>query len=154
MNQSNNQIYSVVPTHLSFQDGWLPHASRLILRNKLHTFVSEYDASGHMVFSVVVWFPAGQDHSAGKHFRVPDEEQYRVMWTTASTWPAYRGMGCPSMDHFSTLPYGWMPDDGVDFVKQILEHLTGRWMQLCDQAEDHLATCVSPHHPNPALQDV
>jgi len=46
-----------------------------------------------------------------------------------------------SIGHFSMLPYGWIPDDGVDFFTQFMLYLKGRWLELCDFAEEHLTEC-------------
>jgi hypothetical protein len=41
------------------------------------------------------------------------------------------------------MPFGWIPDDGVDFFKQFILYLKERWLRLCDLAKDHLAARVS-----------
>lgn len=52
------------------------------------------------------------------------------------------GTGWQTSTHYSTLPNGWIPDDGVDFFKQFLEHLQARWLRLCQQGEELLAFSV------------
>ncbi|KAK4119368.1 hypothetical protein N657DRAFT_554230, partial [Parathielavia appendiculata] len=42
--------------------------------------------------------------------------------------------------HFSMLPNGWIPDDGVDFFKQFICHLRERWYTECDLVEKDLTT--------------
>jgi len=111
--------------------------------NELKVLMSEPTDSGNLTFSMLLWFPAGSNHEVGKHFKVPDGGHCRITWTTASTCATYRGTGTPSMDHFSTLPYGWLPNDGADFIGQFLESLVHRWRRLCEQGKDHLGTCVS-----------
>jgi hypothetical protein len=49
-----------------------------------------------------------------------------------------------SRNHFSMLPYGWIPDDGVDFFKQFVRCLKDMWCEECDSAEKVLAERVSP----------
>jgi hypothetical protein len=48
-----------------------------------------------------------------------------------------------SVDHYSTLPNGWIPDDGIDFFEQITLHLEERWISVCDAADEHLKKSVS-----------
>lgn len=56
-----------------------------------------------------------------------------------------------SIDHFSMLPYSWIPDDGVDFFTQFIVYLKGRWLKLCDLAEEHLTQRVSGPYLVPVL---
>ncbi len=48
-----------------------------------------------------------------------------------------------SINHFSMLPHGWMPDDGVDFFKQFVLCLKDAWFTECNLAEEDLTTQVS-----------
>jgi ankyrin repeat protein len=43
----------------------------------------------------------------------------------------------------NTLPDGWIPIDGAEFLIRFLHHLSTRWFSVCDKAEEHLASCVS-----------
>lgn len=56
-----------------------------------------------------------------------------------------------SITYFSVLPYGWIPDDGVDFFTQFIFHLKGRWLKLYNLSEEHLAMYVSCATLLPAL---
>lgn len=56
-----------------------------------------------------------------------------------------------SLDHFSMMPFGWIPDDGVEFFKQFIPYLEERWLRLCDLAKDHLAARVSWAEPAPSF---
>lgn len=53
-----------------------------------------------------------------------------------------------STNHLSTLPYGWIPDDGVDFFKQFIMCLKDRWDVECDLVEGDLAKRVSSSGAN------
>jgi hypothetical protein len=98
-----------------------------------------------MTFSVGIWFPAGQDHRNGEHFKVPDWGHCRITWTTISAeWDTNNESGRISMDHFSMLSNGWIPEDGLDFFAQFLDNLRERWLKVCNLAEQHLTDCVSP----------
>ncbi|KAH4081955.1 hypothetical protein HBH46_223240 [Parastagonospora nodorum] len=136
-----NRHLFLLPSCLLWQKSHLPHSSMVAKPNELKTLLPESADSEDTTFSMLLWFPAGSNHETGKHFKVPDGGQCRITWTTASTCATYRGTGTLSMDHFSTLPCGWLPDDGVDFIGQFLESLILRWRRLCEQGKDHLATC-------------
>jgi hypothetical protein len=73
---------------------------------------------------------------------MPDGGKFRIAWKIIR--PTY-----PKNDpwwpivYFSMLPYGWIPNDGIDFFKQFMLHLEERWLKLCQQAEEHLTKSVS-----------
>lgn len=48
-----------------------------------------------------------------------------------------------SVDHYSMLPNGWIPDDGIDMFQQIILYLQERWISVCDAADEHLKRSVS-----------
>jgi hypothetical protein len=37
-----------------------------------------------------------------------------------------------SIEHFSTLPYGWIPKNGIEFIQQFISIVEKRWIQLCN----------------------
>jgi hypothetical protein len=93
--------------------------------------------------SVAIWFPTGQGPGNQEQFNISNWGECRIAWTMK---PLASSSGRPcweSIDHFSTLPYGWIPDDGVDFFTQFILYLKERWLKLCDLTEDHLTKCVS-----------
>lgn len=51
------------------------------------------------------------------------------------------------IDHFSTLPYGWIPDNEVEFFTQFMQFLQERWLELGRLAEEHLYAHVSKPCP-------
>jgi len=59
------------------------------------------------------------------------------------------GKSWQSATYFSTLPNGCIPDDGVDFFKQFLDHLRTRWLQICQQGEELLSDSVCTYAPKP-----
>jgi hypothetical protein len=109
----------------------------------LQIFHKEQTNGPGISFSVAAWFPARQGLESQKQFKMPNWGESRITWTmmppanpsSRSTWK--------SRDHFSTLPYGWIPDDGVDFFTQFILCLKERWLKLCDLAEKHLSDRVS-----------
>jgi len=48
-----------------------------------------------------------------------------------------------SIDHFSTLPYGWIPANGADFFALFMQYLKEKWLVICGEAEEHLSKRVS-----------
>jgi hypothetical protein len=53
------------------------------------------------------------------------------------------GLCWKSMDHFSTLSYGWIPNNGADFFALFVQTLKEKWLMLCGLAEEHLSKRVS-----------
>lgn len=94
-------------------------------------------------FSVSSWFPAGQDSpQQQQYFNMPDWGESRIAWTIIS--PASpQSRPWESIDHYSTLPNGWIPDDGIDFFHHFILHMEQTWMKLCDAADEHLKQSVS-----------
>ncbi|KAL5085099.1 hypothetical protein Trisim1_010887 [Trichoderma cf. simile WF8] len=41
--------------------------------------------------------------------------------------------------YFSTLPYGWIPDDDLDLFRQFIDHLKTPWLSFCKNFEAHLS---------------
>jgi hypothetical protein len=109
--------------------------------NKLQISQQE-ETDGHGVnFSVSLWFPAEQDLSQ-RHLNMPDCDKCRIAWTIIP--PTNRNdESWKSIDHFSTLPYGWIANDSVDFFMQFILYLKERWLKICHRAEEHLTDCVS-----------
>ncbi|KAG7403026.1 Serine/threonine-protein phosphatase 6 regulatory ankyrin repeat subunit C [Fusarium oxysporum f. sp. rapae] len=46
-----------------------------------------------------------------------------------------------SIAHLSVLPYGWMPDNGIEFFALFIAELERRWSALCDDTKSYLHTC-------------
>ncbi|OAF62704.2 hypothetical protein VC83_01210 [Pseudogymnoascus destructans] len=88
-------------------------------------------------FCVAVCFPPrhGADQ---KHGNMPAWNKRAIAWTMIPPKDPSDG---PSkmINHLSTLPYGWIPDDGVDFFKQFIICLKDRWVVGCDLVEGDLA---------------
>lgn len=47
--------------------------------------------------------------------------------------------------YYSMLQDSSIPDDGIELFQQFLAHLPRRWLNLCDQFEEHLSRLVSQH---------
>jgi ankyrin repeat protein len=104
---------------------------------------SQYHDGQYDRIYVAIQFPAEPDLQGQKHAEVSYWDTSRIAWTMM-TYSNPNGDRCwKSINHFSMMPYGWIPDDGLDFFKQFLLYLKERWSNLCDLAEDHLTIRVS-----------
>ena len=61
-----------------------------------------------------------------------------IAWTMVFSASMRDGNGWRSMDHFSTLPYGWIPRDGTELFSLFIQHLRQSWHGFCISAEEHL----------------
>jgi hypothetical protein len=74
--------------------------------------------------------------------------QWSVLWNSSmESWV--------SMEHFSTLPYVMMPQNGIDFLQLFIFFLELRWLDLCSRHYTSLSKSVSqlqitlhPEHMN------
>lgn len=93
--------------------------------------------------ALAIQFPAEQNLKQ----KEVDEKQYwkncRVSWTMVFISNSNSNRNWMSVQHFSIMPYGELPDTGVDFFKQFMGYITKRWLKLCELAEDHLSILVS-----------
>ncbi|PCH05679.1 Hypothetical protein PENO1_021120 [Penicillium occitanis (nom. inval.)] len=78
--------------------------------------------------SVLLWFPDGNDpFPQQEYFNMPRWPSTCIAWTILSpSNPHIRPW--QSVDYYSMLPNGWIPDDGIDFFQQIVLHLEERWI--------------------------
>jgi hypothetical protein len=94
-------------------------------------------------FSVAVWFPVGEIPKYKESFRMPVGEKIIITWTISQFRRPDGKQYRKAIDHFSTLPFGWIPDHDIDFFKQFILRLGDKWLELCDLGEKHLNDCVS-----------
>jgi hypothetical protein len=135
------RCYSVLRGHLHWQEVPLSHSKEHLRPNELQITHKE-DSSGQGVsFCVSISFPAEQDAFPGR-FKMPEWGEFRIAWTIIPPASA-NNMPWKSIDHYSMLPYGWIPNDGIDFFIQFILYLKERWLKLCDLGEKHLNESVS-----------
>lgn len=100
----------------------------------------------HVRIHVGAHFPSGRPGRDGE-----TQKQFGTLWhwtycsiAWTMTPPASRkdGRHWKSIDHFSLLPYGWIPDDGADFLLQFILYMKERWLALGTLAEAHLGQRV------------
>jgi len=87
---------------------------------------------------VGIWFPL-RDPNLGEPFMMSADEKVMISWTI---FP-FSDIGQKAIDHFSTLPYGSIPDHHIDFFSHFILHLKEKWLELCNQEERHLTELVS-----------
>ena len=61
-----------------------------------------------------------------------------IAWKMVFSTERKGGRSWKSIEHFSTLPFGWIPKDGVDFFSLFIEYLSRRWHLFCISAEERL----------------
>ncbi|KAL7935803.1 hypothetical protein V8C35DRAFT_262360 [Trichoderma chlorosporum] len=66
-----------------------------------------------------------------------DFKASRIAWRAIR--PIRPGSPWPSIVYFSTLPYGWIPDDGMHFFEQFVTHINAQWLELCRQFGEYLS---------------
>ncbi|KAF2800332.1 hypothetical protein K505DRAFT_228981, partial [Melanomma pulvis-pyrius CBS 109.77] len=77
-----------------------------------------------------------------------------IAWTMVSPTRPTDGSCWKSIDHFSTLSYGWIPDNGADFFTLFVQTLKEKWLTLCELAEERLSKrrldqlCAKGDSPN------
>lgn len=105
-------------------------------------FHQEQNNSSRVDFCAAGLYPIEQDSETHKHFNIKWDE-CGIAWTMMPLTTSESGPRWKSIYHFSMLPYGWIPGNGVDFFGQFVRNLGGRWLKLCDSADEHLSRRVS-----------
>lgn len=108
-------------------------------------FHPEPNDSKDVDISVAVLFSGGQDPTHEKCFKIPVGEKttIRIKWTISRLRKLKGKQYWKAIDHYSTLPYGRIPDNGIDFFQDFILQLKDKWLKLCDLGEKHLTDCVS-----------
>jgi hypothetical protein len=134
--------YSSVPVHIPGPiRPMMPVFHRLATRGGIH-------------FTLALDFPSLSRLLRGTTITTADTSHgdlLMIRWTVArkaNSGPGVNsnstGQSWQSVTHFSTLPNGWIPDGGVDFVKQFLDQLRVKWLRLCEDGENLLSDSVRP----------
>jgi hypothetical protein len=132
MDDSENSLLSKVP---------ISGSKELVAPNKLQISLPRKVDSREIDISVSLWFPTEQI-SSPKHFSIRDGGKCRIAWKMIRSADLKSNRRKPIV-YFSTLPYGWIPSDEIDLFKQFIVCIKGRWLMLCQQAEEHLSERVS-----------
>ncbi len=122
----------------------IPGSEDNLQRDKLQIFHKKQTDGLAISFSAAVWFSAIPIQENQKNFNIPDWGECRIAWTMGPSTDPNGRPSWNSIDHFSMMLYGWIPDDGFDLFTQFILYLKKeRWLKICDLAEEHLAKCVS-----------
>jgi ankyrin repeat protein len=121
----------------------IPEWKAALKRDKLEIYHRPLSDDKSVNFSVAVWFAGGEDPSHEGCFKIHESKKIRITWTVLRLAKPNQGRYWKAMDHYSTLPYGWIPDNGNDFFKDFILLLRDKWLELCGEGEQHLTGCVS-----------
>jgi ankyrin repeat protein len=104
-------------------------------------FSKENRINEHTLICLGVRYPSGRSTFKTKHFET-SWDICVIAWTIIPPTKATDGPNWNSVAHISMLPYGWIPNDGADFLQQFILYLKERWLKLCDLAEEHMSSQV------------
>jgi hypothetical protein len=68
---------------------------------------------------------------------------YRICWTMVATQNAAGKDHWTTVDYFSTLEIGSIPESGTAFFGALVTTVSAGWIRLCNNIDRHLARCVS-----------
>ncbi|KAL7903818.1 ankyrin repeat-containing domain protein [Trichoderma velutinum] len=71
--------------------------------------------------------------------RTYDTKVTRVMWRVIRLDPNNPESPWIPVVYFSTLPYGWIPDNELHLFRQFSDHLKTQWLDFCNRFENHLS---------------
>jgi hypothetical protein len=71
----------------------------------------------------------------------------RICWTMVATQNTAGKDQWTTVDYFSTLEIGSIPDSGTAFFCALITTVSAAWIRLCDNIDRHLAGCVSCSKP-------
>lgn len=109
--------------------------------NKFRVYYEKIDDHATKIH-VSLSFPVGEGSLLQPQYIMPSSPLSHAAWTIICP-PDPHIRPWRSVDHYSMLPNGWIPDDGNDFFQQIILHLEERWIRVCDTADEHLKISVS-----------
>jgi hypothetical protein len=68
---------------------------------------------------------------------------YRICWTMVATQNVAGKNHWTTVDYFSTLDIGSIPESGTAFFSALVTTVSAAWIRLCNDVDGHLARCVS-----------
>ncbi|CAJ0543837.1 Ff.00g039510.m01.CDS01 [Fusarium sp. VM40] len=118
---------------------WIPSPTTLSSLENTMRMVSNYrHDSKHSTAFAIALVPSFQLDLKMGH--IISWEGCGVGWTL-DDFKRSSGSTGKTKDHryYSMLQDSWIPDDGIELFEQFLAPLTTRWLDLCDQFEEHLS---------------
>jgi hypothetical protein len=143
--QDNAQVATrLFPDYHTWSKCPLCNPSSILRLDKSEVFSGyKYYDSYHTVF-VIGTFPVKEKQIANQSpSLVSHWSKQAISWHILQpTRPKDRSCW-KSTEHFSTLPYGWIPADGADFFALFIRELTVKWLQFGVTAQKRLSQYVS-----------
>jgi hypothetical protein len=68
---------------------------------------------------------------------------YRICWTMVTTQSVAGKNHWTTVDYFSTLDIGSIPESSTAFFGALVTTVSAAWIRLCNDIDSHLARCVS-----------
>jgi hypothetical protein len=102
---------------------------------------------GAPVYFVDAWFTRRRD--IDKDIATQIDLEIVKDWKCSIGWTVSQARGDDgkqcwrTVEHFSVLPYGWIPKNGLDFFQTFFQYLQDYWMGICDRAHKRLFKLVS-----------
>lgn len=127
----NSSVWSKFPTDV-FAQSRLEPSKLQITTKKLNG--NSLDISISLRLSINIYL---YDHPLGA---IDDNKVGRIMWRSMK--PTDLSSPWTTVVYFSTLPHGWIPEDGVDIFRQFFVHIKTQWLELCHKFDDYLAKRV------------
>ena len=109
--------------------------SRFLYELQTHT-------SGASVYVIVLLPIANGREGQANLVDTFDWRECGIAWTLSLPTKQVDGPHWKTRAYLSMLPYGWIPEDGLDFFQQFVDNLKQKWLKLCDLAEEHLSKRV------------
>jgi hypothetical protein len=133
----NGSVWSTIPSDVLSQSRLEPNklqiTTRMVNGNSLHMSISLQLSINSYLY--------GQPLCG-----IGDNKVSRIIWR--SMRPRSPSDPWNTVVCISTLPYGWIPEDGVDIFGHFLVQIKSQWLELCHRFDNHLAKRASLSYPH------
>lgn len=102
----------------------------------------KYNNSYHTIF-IVGAFPARDEQIRKPSSSPVDWDGQAIAWHVLKPSRPKDRSCWKSTEHFSTLPYGWIPKKGADFFALFVRQLKAKWLDFGAAAQSRLSQYVS-----------
>jgi hypothetical protein len=106
---------------------------------------------GAVVYFVDAWFTRRRDidEKIAKEIdlKIIKDWKCSIGWTVSQAKDDDGKQYWRTVEHFSALPYGWIPENGLVFFQSFFHYLQDYWMGICERAHIRLFELVSLPHP-------
>jgi hypothetical protein len=143
-----DRFISSFPTHSGWPQNLIPAPDDISQSFKTNTPFHIHTKGPRAYVFFVARLPTGHHPHAKNPFEMIMWCEYRIAWIMIDGKRANTAQRWMAMHYFSMLPYGWIPDNGVDFFVLFISFLEKKWLHLCDLGEEELNECVSRSKPS------